>query len=78
MKSEEQVGPPPPSGYLQVGVDADRLQVVVNHPKLITDADGNGFMIFSPEQAEYFAALLVKHARICRQLQSNRPDGPLQ
>lgn len=48
-------------GYLEVGRD-ERGQVVVNHPDLKPDANGVGHIVFSPEQARNFAALLLKHA----------------
>lgn len=53
------------AGTLQVGVSEDGRDVVVNHPKLAVDADGAGYLKFSPMQARHFAAsLLVKASEI--------------
>lgn len=49
------------SGFLEVGLNAQG-EVVVNHPDLKPDADGVGHIVFSPNQARNFAALLFKKA----------------
>lgn len=51
-------------------VGHDGREVVINHPRLLTDIDGTGYMTFSPEQARGLARLLMKHAdELERQLQ---------
>lgn len=47
-------------GFLDVGLNGG--EIVVNHPDLKPDADGIGHIVFSPEQARHFAALLLNHA----------------
>jgi hypothetical protein len=47
---------------LLVGLTADGREVVINHPKLLTDESGNGYIVFSPDQARGLAALLNKYA----------------
>jgi hypothetical protein len=52
-------------------VGNDGHEVVINHPRLLTDIDGTGYMTFSPEQARGLARLLMKHAdELERQIQS--------
>lgn len=70
------VGPPP--GYLQVGMDEDMCHVVVNHPQLLVDAKGCGFLVFTPTQARMLAALLIKHAGLCELAMTNFPEGAKQ
>jgi hypothetical protein len=53
-------------GVLYVGTDG-KGEVVINHPDLLTDADGNGYITFSPEQAEGLSQLLLKFAAIARE-----------
>ena len=47
-------------GVLEVGNDG--REVIINHPDLLTDEQGNGYITFSPEQARNLARLLVKNA----------------
>lgn len=54
---------PAPGGELMVGLTEKGDEVVINHPDLVTDAEGNGFITFSPAQARRLAELLLKHAR---------------
>jgi len=49
-------------GYLEVGTNG-RGEVVVNHPDLLPDENGIGHIVFSPEQARNFAALLLRKAQ---------------
>lgn len=46
------------SGILEVGTNG-KGEVIVNHPDLKPDKDGVGHIIFSPNQATDFAALLI-------------------
>jgi hypothetical protein len=55
----------PIGGFLQVGVTNDLQQVVLNHPQLLVDEHGQGYILFSPAQARHLAALLWKQANIC-------------
>jgi hypothetical protein len=48
---------------LWVGLTADGREVVINHPQLLTDSKGAGYIVFSPRQARGLAALLVKNAQ---------------
>lgn len=50
----------PTAGCLFVG--HYRGEVVVNHPDIDPDEDGVGHIVFSPQQARDFAALLLKAA----------------
>jgi hypothetical protein len=54
------------SGTLEVGHTADTHEVVVNHPKLMTDERGWGHIVFSPAQAMDFARVLQRHAIMAR------------
>jgi len=54
--------PPPAQGTLQVGLSADETEVIINHPDLQADAQGNGHITFSAQQARDLAALLVRKA----------------
>lgn len=49
------------AGHLEIGLNED-LEVVINHPDLRPDADGNGHIILSAEQARNLAGLILKHA----------------
>lgn len=53
---------PPPSGELMVGLSEAGDEVVINHPDLLTDADGVGHIVFSASQARALATILNKHA----------------
>ncbi len=50
-------------GYLEVGSNGAG-EVVVNHPRIVTDADGVGHIVFSPAQARSFAASLLRQADV--------------
>lgn len=50
------------TGTLEVGTN-DRGEVVINHPQLITDDQGRGYIVFSPRQARSLARLLYRKAR---------------
>lgn len=56
----------PPENYLEVGLTADGREVLVNHPKLLTDQHGVGHIVFSAEQARNLARLLLRKADECR------------
>ena len=56
----------PIAGYLEVGVDENN-EIVINHKDIEVDANGWGFMVFSPEQARYLAQLLERCADACEQ-----------
>lgn len=51
----------PVAGHLEVGANG-RGEVVVNHPRIETDENGVGHIVFSPNQARILAALLIKHS----------------
>lgn len=53
-------------GHLEVGTSG-RGEVVVNHPMFQLDARGVGHVVFSPDQARVFAALLIKHSATAAQ-----------
>lgn len=48
-------------GHLIVGYN-ERFEVVVEHPELMTNAKGEGHIVFSPNQARQLAALLIAKA----------------
>lgn len=50
------------AGFLEVGVSEDGTEVVVNHPDIDPDKDGNGHIVFSPNQARALAKLLWSKA----------------
>ena len=50
---------------LEVGLSADKREVIVNHPALIHDERG-GYIVFSPAQARALAELLLKKAAECK------------
>jgi hypothetical protein len=52
----------PGENFLWVGLTADGREVVIHHPRLLTDERGVGHIIFSPDQARGLAKLLNKHA----------------
>ena len=63
-KSMKRMAAEPPdidAGYLEVSHD-ENFQVIVNLPKLDTDAEGLSWMAFSPRQARGLAKLLMKHS----------------
>jgi hypothetical protein len=49
-------------GYLLVGTNG-RGEVVINHPDLEPDENDVGHIVFSPDQAESLARLLVQKAK---------------
>jgi hypothetical protein len=51
----------PTKNNLWVGINESN-EVVISHPNLLTDAEGCGYIVFSPLQARLLAALLEKHA----------------
>jgi hypothetical protein len=53
-------------GALEVGLSEDGLEVIINHPDLEPGEDGVGHIVFSPDQAERLAQLLLKHAEGAR------------
>jgi hypothetical protein len=59
--------PAKPCGELLVGVTEKGDEVVINHPDLLTDAEGNGHIVFSPRQARDLGRLLAKHAAIAEE-----------
>lgn len=63
-------------GFLQVGIN-ESGEVVVNHPDLKPDASGVGHIVFSPDQADQLAHLLMKKAREGRVIiEANKPPPP--
>lgn len=48
-------------GYLEVGVN-DNNEIVINHPKMMSDANGVGHIVFSINQAQYLSHLLATKA----------------
>lgn len=54
--------PPPACGALLVNLTEGGDEVVINHPDLLTDELGNGFIVFSPAQARDLAKSLGKYA----------------
>jgi hypothetical protein len=52
-------------GVLYVATDG-KGEVVINHPALLTDSLGNGYITFSPSQAEDLAKLLMEKAADAR------------
>ena len=48
-------------GFLYVGTTGHR-EVVINHPDIDPDKDGNGHIIFTPDQARSLAYLLLGKA----------------
>lgn len=57
----------PAKGTLIVALTLDG-EVVINHPDLNPDKNGVGHIVFSPEQAEHLARLLLKKANEAREL----------
>ena len=57
MPSIPELRTPPQGGFLEVGIDPRRGEVVVN-----LDRDRTGHITFTPDQARQLAALLVKKA----------------
>ena len=51
-----------PEGTLMVGLTRDQREVVINHPQLLTDKNGAGYIVFSADQARNLANLLLKKA----------------
>ncbi len=47
-------------GVLEVGNDG--REIIINHPALLADADGTGYITFSSAQARNLARLLIKNA----------------
>lgn len=56
-RAQERAGTMPPAGFLMVGIDPHRMEVVVN-----LDRDRTGHITFSPDQARYLARLLNEKA----------------
>jgi hypothetical protein len=57
-----------PTNCLEVGLSTDERDVIVNHPELTPNPDGQGgHIVFSPQQARDFAALLLRKAAECKQ-----------
>lgn len=48
-------------GYLEVGTN-EHGEVVINHQRLITDADGDGHIIVSPTKSRDLAQSLIRAA----------------
>ena len=48
------------TGFLEVGIDGN--EIVINHPDLLTDENGVGHIVFSPNQARNLAWLLLEKA----------------
>lgn len=52
---------------LEVGISPDGREVIVNHPEMDPNPTGSGgHIVFSPQQARDFAALMVQKAGECR------------
>lgn len=56
----------PVGGELIVGLTAEGDEVVILHPKLQADKDGVGHLVFSADQAENLARILMKKVRDVR------------
>jgi hypothetical protein len=56
--------PPLPKNRLEVGVSADRREVVLNHPDIAVNEHG-GYIVFSPAQARSLGNLLLRKADEC-------------
>jgi hypothetical protein len=56
----------PAANTLWVGTEGG--EVVINHPDIDPDENGVGHIIFSPEQAESLAKLLLGHAQEARRV----------
>lgn len=63
--------PAPASGTLEIGTTG-RGEVVINHPDLKPDAQGCGHIVFSPQQAEALADLLIVKSKVARTEVSGR------
>lgn len=50
-----------PPNVLLVGTDG-KGEVVINHPQLLTDEKGHGYITFSPEQARNLSRLIMEKA----------------
>jgi len=55
------VPPSQKAGILEVGVNEEG-EVIVNHPSMMTDENGCGWIAFTPQQAEQFARTLLRNA----------------
>lgn len=51
---------------LEVSLSPDEREVIVNHPRMLVDVNGSGYLVFSPEQARAFAILLLRKAELCQ------------
>lgn len=54
-------------GKLEVGLSANEMEVLVNHPEMLT-APGmkGGYIVFSPKQAVDFGTLMIRKAGECK------------
>jgi hypothetical protein len=59
----------PKANELLIGRN-DRGEVVINHPNIQPDPGGNGYIVFSPDEADALASLLIKHASQARALRN--------
>ena len=56
----------PPENYLEVGLTDDGREVVINHPQMMRNSNGVGYIVFSASQARQLARLLLRKADECR------------
>ena len=62
------VEPPVSEEAMTVGVDPLSLDVVINHFKLKSDSEGNGYIAFTPNQARSLAFVLLNQAEVAQVL----------
>lgn len=55
-----------PNNALEVGLSRDLREVIVNHPEMTPTPGGKGgHIVFTPQQAKEFAALMAQKASEC-------------
>jgi hypothetical protein len=67
----------PASGELIVAMTEDGQNVVINHPDLKPDAEGCGYIVFSPAQARNLAWMLFLKANIIEGLICANCNNPI-
>lgn len=50
------------AGKLEVSLTEDGNEIVIKHPDLKPDANGEGRIVFSPRHARHLANLLIENA----------------
>lgn len=65
--ADEVSRPPPPNNMLEVGLTDNEMEVLVNHPEMLTvPGVKGGHIIFSPKQAVDFGQLMIRKAGECK------------